>query len=394
MKILMVSFLDSGVSGVQTYLDQTGSKLTAKGEEISYFILTGSPAIGLKYAHQPQTWVYYLPTTKPWAWLWSENIFNLKLYQSLRNLILETKPDLIHFHDLKALRTLLLASRGFKKVWTAHYLAAIHPKYELIPEPTNLDGWWRQINSGQLRPARLFLDYWLWNDLWLKKFFTTVICPSQIILDKSLQHGLSRSLHLPLYSDLILPINKKSGNYFLYIGRLDKQKGLKSLLNGFQLAWRQNPNLRLIIVGTGPLETFVKQFIEQNQFQTIISLAGFQTGQALINYYHGAQAVIIPSLSAEAGPLVALEAMRAGKAIIASKVGGIVDLIIDRENGLLVPPDDERALAAAILKLDQDQDLRIRLGQTAQAIALTQYTSQSHLNRLIKIYYQACLPKI
>ena len=99
----------------------------------------------------------------------------------------------------------------------------------------------------------------------------------------------------------------------------------------------------------------------------------------------------MPSLS-EGLPLALLEAMFAGRAIVASAVGGIPEVITNDREGLLVPPSDPEALAAALRRLLDDPALRIRLGRAAQVRAAEQFTVGAMADAYERLYYGIEVP--
>lgn len=113
-------------------------------------------------------------------------------------------------------------------------------------------------------------------------------------------------------------------------------------------------------------------------------MAGFYPESRLL--LAAADLCVIPSIWAEACPLSVLEAMVLGKPAIASRVGGIPGLIEDGKHGLLVPPGDEAALAAAISKLLNDRQFAQSLGQAARQRALDAFGQDRQLDALRKIF--------
>jgi glycosyltransferase involved in cell wall biosynthesis len=94
---------------------------------------------------------------------------------------------------------------------------------------------------------------------------------------------------------------------------------------------------------------------------------------------------VLPSICLDACPTTVLEAMASGRPVVATTAGGIVDLIVDGENGLLVPPGDEYKLAEAMIQLLNDADLRDRLGAGAQE-RVQRFTSSAVAERLEAVY--------
>ena len=109
------------------------------------------------------------------------------------------------------------------------------------------------------------------------------------------------------------------------------------------------------------------------------------------NLLAAADIFAMPSLS-EGLPLALLEAMFAGRAIVASAVGGIPEVITDGREGLLVPPNDPGALAAALRRLLDDRALRIRLGRAAQVRAAEQFTVGAMADAYERLYYGIEVP--
>lgn len=98
--------------------------------------------------------------------------------------------------------------------------------------------------------------------------------------------------------------------------------------------------------------------------------------------------VVAPSVN-EAFSLALVEAMAAGCAVIASRVGGMAEIVEDGVNGLLAPPDDEEALAAAMMRLLDDAALRSRLGHAARASAISRFDRERAIDRIEQIYAEA-----
>lgn len=162
--------------------------------------------------------------------------------------------------------------------------------------------------------------------------------------------------------------NKKENDTIniLYCGRLLALKGLASLIDAFAIVNKKRPDTHLTIVGGGDVD-YWKGLVKLNG----ISLKAVTfTGQ--IDYIdmpktlHKADIFVLPSMS-ESMPLSLLEAMSTGLACIASEVGGIPEIIENRQNGFLTPPGNSAALAKSIAFLIENEDLRMEAGKRAAA---------------------------
>lgn len=166
------------------------------------------------------------------------------------------------------------------------------------------------------------------------------------------------------------------------IAKLWEGKGQAVLLRAVaQLAPRW-PQVKVLIVGDGPLRGTLKQLAGELQLADRVVFTGFRTDVAALT--HALDIAVLPSLFEGMGRAI-LEAQAAGKPIIGSRVGGIPDLIEDRVNGLLVPPGDVAALAAALAQLCQDAGLRERLGRGAQQRLDTRFDVATMAGQVIQL---------
>lgn len=154
------------------------------------------------------------------------------------------------------------------------------------------------------------------------------------------------------------------GDYFLFVGRFRGYKGIHVLLD----AWSRLPGTRLVMVGGGPLEGEVRSRVGREGLQ--VELVGAVDDAGLLRLYRGARALVLPSTHrSEAYGMVQLEAMACGTPVISTALDtGVRWVNRDGETGLIVPPDDPEALAAAVRRM-ADDPLRDRLSRQALARA-------------------------
>lgn len=149
----------------------------------------------------------------------------------------------------------------------------------------------------------------------------------------------------------VLQSDKKT-DVIITIAELHPRKGLMTLLESAKLLTEQEQNFMLIIVGKGEQEAELRQYIAKNNLENHALLLGYRYD--IPQLLAGSDLFILPSLH-EAFGLVILEAMAAGLPIVATRSGGIPDIITEEENGILVPPKDSNALANAIKTLLSDK---------------------------------------
>ncbi|MDA3802483.1 MAG: glycosyltransferase [Patescibacteria group bacterium] len=176
------------------------------------------------------------------------------------------------------------------------------------------------------------------------------IAPSQFMKDISIKFGQKekqiRVIHNPYSSDLVNEeIESKMGDYLLFFGRLSEEKGLYTLINALSATKE-----RLIIVGQGPEYQGLQKRVDDLNVK--VDFVGLKKGNELIELISNSKAVIIPSIWYENMPLSLLEAMNLEKVVIASKIGGLPELIENGRTGFLANPNDFRDLARVINSLN------------------------------------------
>jgi len=155
----------------------------------------------------------------------------------------------------------------------------------------------------------------------------------------------------------------------LAVGRLVEKKGFRYLIEAAARA----PEVQVLIAGDGDLRQELERLAAARGAR--VRLLGNVERELLAATLAAADAVAVPSVVDRAGnvdglPNVLLEAMAAGRPVVASQVAGIPDVVIDGHNGLLVPERDPDSLASALRRLAQEPDTRTRLGQAARRTAL------------------------
>jgi glycosyltransferase involved in cell wall biosynthesis len=153
-------------------------------------------------------------------------------------------------------------------------------------------------------------------------------------------------------------------DYLLFVGRLVPQKGVEVLLKAFGIVLRRCPEMRLIIVGDGDLELYLKRVSCCLGFPQRVSFIGWQTGQALVDLYQRALLVVMSSYYEPFG-IVALEAMACGCPVIASRLGGLQEIIQDGVQGYLTPSGDYMRIAQRVVDLILHPDHRRRMSKAA-----------------------------
>ena len=175
--------------------------------------------------------------------------------------------------------------------------------------------------------------------------------------------------------------------YILAMGSFSYKKGFDVLLRAFADLVRQEPSVHLVVAGSGKDLLVYERLIAQLSIQERVHLVGVVQGRQKVQLYQHCLFFVCPSRR-EPFALVNLEALAAGRPIVATAVGGNVEVVIEGGNGLLVPPDDPQALAARMLMLLKDPTLRAMMGQQSAHLA-QRYDSHVIVPRYTSVFEEA-----
>jgi len=178
---------------------------------------------------------------------------------------------------------------------------------------------------------------------------------------------------------------KKSDNVILFVGNLVKDKGVDVLLKAFAKCKSRVKDLRLIIVGEGPLRNSLEKTVKFLGLSESIRFLGRVTHEELVNIYNMASVTVLPSRYESFG-LVLVESMACGTPVIATATEGARDIVTHGVDGFLVPINDIDSLANAICKLIENPELRKQMGKNARRKAEKKF-SWGIIKELLKKVY-------
>ncbi|MFA6486695.1 MAG: glycosyltransferase [Candidatus Magasanikbacteria bacterium] len=285
-------------------------------------------------------------------------VYHREAVKNFRALILEFNPEVIHFHNIYHQLSFGLIGvakeLGIPMVMSAHDYHLISPNYRLfsrgqVDERCAGQNYWRCAwhNCLENRGRSLIASvdaFWTHR----KKYADMIgafISPSDFMKKKLAQFGIDESkitvarnpVESAWFSD---GDDNGDDGYVLYFGRLSEEKGIDVLL----AAAKYTPNIRYVIAGVGPEEKFCHDLVAKYDLKNI-ELVGFKTGAEIWALVARARLVVLPSLWYENCPMSVIEALAKGKIVIASRVGGLPEILTDE---LLVEPGDSVVLAGAI----------------------------------------------
>jgi glycosyltransferase involved in cell wall biosynthesis len=293
--------------------------------------------------------------------------------------------DVIHYHNVSLVGGPKVLEYGRAlKLYTPHEYwlgCPTHVLFKLNREPCvqrsclrcqlsyrRPPQWWRA--TGLLSRATRQVDAFL--------------APSRFAADVHRSMGLCGRIEiLPLFVPPAVeppaplpPTAANAGPYFLFVGRLEKLKGLHTVLPLFRAAAPAN----LLVAGSGGYEPELRALAAGSPH---VRFLGRLEAPALQALYREALAVVVPSLCYEVFPQVVLEAFQQGAPVVARNLGGLPELIGESGGGELF--DSQEQLADALRRLAADRSYRDALGRRAQQACRDRWTVEAHLGRYLAL---------
>lgn len=287
--------------------------------------------------------------------------------------LLETQRfDLLHFHEpfVPFLSLILLRESRSVNVATFHAYGGFSPAYEFGKRV--LGGYGRRLHGriAVSAAARHFADRYFPGDY------------------KVIPNGVDISRY-----EGVEPLGRwRDGtkNIF-FVGRLEERKGVMDLLKAYRLLRKAGCDCRLLLAGAGPLEKQVRRYLLTRRTGGV-ELLGRVSDAEKARLFATADVFVAPATGRESFGIVLLEAMAAGRAIVASDIHGYRSVVRRGEQGLLVPPHEPRALAGAIARILSDDEARRRMGEAGRA--RVQQFSWQNVTAKVEAYYEFVIRRL
>jgi glycosyltransferase involved in cell wall biosynthesis len=167
------------------------------------------------------------------------------------------------------------------------------------------------------------------------------------------------------------------------VAQLRTEKCHAALIAAFEKCLRQNPQLRLLLVGDGPERERITALVQSLHLESVVTLAGHMSDGVLA---HSIADISVLVSAHEGFPNSLVEAMAASRPVVATKVGGVVDAVEDGVTGILVPYPEWNRLEQALLQLGADAALRQRMGEAGRARAWNQFRRSLVIPQLQQLY--------
>jgi glycosyltransferase involved in cell wall biosynthesis len=310
----------------------------------------------------------------------------------LRDVLARERPDVVHFHNIFPLLT--PAAIHEARLQGARVVLTIHNYRFACPAGTLLRN--GRIHEDCVDGSSLLCGLRNSRGVWseslaygvalelqrrlrlLHRWVDAYVCPSNFVATMLSRAGYpSDRIHTIYHGTSIDDTFTPSGDYALYAGRLSSEKGVETLVAASRLA----PTVPLVIAGDGPLASLVHSAVGD-----AVSYVGRVDQKEVGRLVHEARFTVAPSCCFEGQPYGVLESMASGRAVVASRLGGLAEIVDDGVTGILVSPQDAVALAEAMEELWRDRVRAQEMGKRAWAYAQDHFSPSDQTRRLVELY--------
>ncbi|MBD1847826.1 glycosyltransferase family 4 protein [Cyanobacteria bacterium FACHB-63] len=325
-------------------------------------------------------------------------LWNSQVYQELRSLVRQERPDVAHFHNTFPLISpaayYALKEEGIPVVQTLHNYRLLCPNAlffrdgkvcqdcltQANPIPGIVHGCYRESHSASAMVAAT-ISFHAIIGTW-RRLVDVFIVYSQFAMQKFIEGGLPKE-KLVFKTNFLYPApdpGNGKGGYGLFVGRLSVEKGLGVMLD----AWRQlGGKIPLKILGDGPMAGVVKNAMQE---MPEIEWLGRRPLEEVYEVVGNAAFLVFPSEWFETFGRVAIEAFARGTPVVASNIGAITELVDHERTGLLFRPSDSTDLATKINWLLAHPQILNQMRQNARLEFEKKYTASENYKQLIEIY--------
>jgi glycosyltransferase involved in cell wall biosynthesis len=311
----------------------------------------------------------------------------------LREAIEAHKPDIVHFHNVLPLLTAAAMREAHARmpvVLTIHNYRFACPAGTLLRngrvhddclEGSSLLCGLKNARGDRLESIAYGLGIEIQRRLGLfRRWVDAYVCPSWFVAAALSRAGYPRDRIYTIYHGVPAPQRSSAvGDFALYAGRLSPEKGVETLIEASRLA----PRVPVLIAGDGPLAGAVRRAAVES---SSLVYAGRVDREKVAELLRGARFTLAPSSCFEGQPYGVLEAMATGRPVVASRLGGLEEIVDPDVTGLLVTPNDASALAAAMAQLWEDPARSSQMGERAWTFARTRCSVTRQTEHLATLY--------
>jgi glycosyltransferase involved in cell wall biosynthesis len=407
LNILMVNWVWFQVGGDWTYVDNVRKLYQGKGHNVIPFAMKSDKDFdSYGYDKYFVDFIDYKKLNANKSALGAikaltKSIYSKQAKVNMEKLLTDTRIDIAHLHNINHYITPsilpVLKKHKVPVVWTLHDYTLICPENSFISHGSICEkckggkfiqcGINKCKKDSYLASSLAGLENYVHRYMHLFKHVDYFLCPSEFLYKKFYEFNFFRdklrltNLCFNFNREALAAQEKIDGEkYILYVGRLEKIKGVTTLLKAVS-----GLNIPLKIVGGGNLQAEIQAYINTNNL-TNVQLLGHKTLPEVYNLVTNAEFTVCPSEWYENYPFSVIEAMSFKKAIVGARIGGIPELINDGKTGLLFESFNADDLREKIVKLWGDDNLKREFGENAFQFISNQVSYERHYGILKDIY--------
>lgn len=327
-------------------------------------------------------------------------IYSQKAANAIKQLCKEHTIDLAHLNiyygQLTSSILTPLKQAGIPIVQTLHEYKIVCPVYSLrsgneICQACNGSAFWKatvkRCNKGSVARSLLstvesYASHFMGAVSKVDRFIAVSDFQRVKLIELGIPEHKITTVHNFIDSSNI-KVSQQSGEYFLYFGRLERYKGIFTLIEAASTL----TDTPLLIVGDGTDRAEVESTIEQQNLNHI-KLLGFKQKQELQQLIKGSICTITPSEWYETFGLTLIESFAHGKPVIASRIGGMTEIVSDGVDGFQIQPGNAAELRAKMLWMSQNIDQSLKMGMAGRKKVETQFNAANHYQKIMKIYQE------
>ena len=371
MKILIINKFLYPNGGSETYIFKLGECLVSKGHEVQYFGMEhDGRCVGNRINSYTSDMNFHGGSKLSKLAYPIKTIYSKEARVQIRKVLDDFQPDVCHLNNfnyqltpsiiLEIVKWRKDSGRPCKIIYTAHDYQLICPNHMLNNPSTHkncekcvgghffncIKG--KCIHGSVLKSAIGMLEAIYWNIKGTYQYIDKIICCSDFMKSKMDTNPIfkEKTVTLRNFIDKVETKSVHKKNYVLYFGRFSWEKGVRTLID----AAKKLPDIKFVCAGTGEYANLMEDVPN-------IENVGFQSGEALDTLIREAKFSVCPSECYENCPFSVMESQERGTVVIGARIGGIPELILDEENGLLFESGNADSLAKIIMKLWDNQPL-------------------------------------
>ncbi len=325
-------------------------------------------------------------------------IYSQKAARAIANLLSDRQIDLAHLHiyygQLTASILKPLKEKGIPIVQTLHEYKIVCPVYSLmsngeICQACNGSNFWqataKRCNRGSIARSLLstiesYVSHFSGSVNKIDHFIAVSNFQRKKLIELGLPENKISTVHNFIDTSKLEP-NTSPGEYFLYFGRLERYKGIFTLIE----AASPLTDTPLLIVGDGTDRLEIEKLIEQKNLQHI-HLLGFKHKQELNQLIRNSLCTVVPSEWYETFGLTLIESFAHGRTVIASQIGGMTEIVTNEIDGYTFSPGNVEQLREHMLWMTKHRQQSVEMGLAGRRKVETEFNPENHYQQLMRVY--------